>query len=92
MFHKLRYIIKGRVGPFILIEDTFSYTRKECVGKQISPKEIPLGTGDPLKETKNVLEDENDKQVHTIIGGILKKKEIPRDKMINRYARAQEIH
>ena len=55
----------GRVIPFTLIGKTFSYTSKKSVGKQIPSKEIPLGTGGPLKETKNMLEDENDKQVCT---------------------------
>ena len=43
-------------------------------------KDIPLGIGDPRKETKNMLEKKNDKQVRTNIGGTLKDKEVPRDK------------
>ena len=48
-FHKVRDIIMGRVSPFTLIEDMFSYTRKERVGKQILSKDIILGTREPLK-------------------------------------------
>ena len=40
-------------------------------------KEIPSVDGEPLKETKKMLEDENDKQVGTIIGGPLKNNEMP---------------
>ena len=53
----------GRVSPFTLLENTFSYTSKERVGKQIPSKDIPSGTGEPLKETKNIIEDENHKEV-----------------------------
>ena len=49
------------------------------VGKHITSKDIPLGTIEPLKETKKILEDENEKQVRTIIGGPLKNKEMPKD-------------
>ena len=49
LLHSFRDIIMERVGPFTLLEDIFSYTSKECVGKQIPPKEISSGTGDPLK-------------------------------------------
>ena len=70
----------GRVSPFILLEETFSYKRKERVGKQIPSKCIPSGTVEPLKETKDMLEDENDKQVLMIIGRPLENKEILRDK------------
>ena len=35
LIHKFRYIIMVRVVTFTLIEDTFSYTRKEHVGKNI---------------------------------------------------------
>ena len=80
LFHQFRDIIMGRVSPFTLLEDTFSYTIKERVGKKILSKEIPLDTGDPLKETKYMLEDENDKQVHTSTGGSLKNKNMRRDK------------
>ena len=38
LFHNFRYIIMGRVIPFTLLEDAFSYTSKERVGKQIPPK------------------------------------------------------
>ena len=48
LFHKFREIIMGRVSPFTLKEDTFSYTIKESVGKQVPQKEIPLNTGEPL--------------------------------------------
>ena len=44
-----------------------------------------MGAGDPLKETKNMLEDENGKQVRKITEGKLKKKEMPRDKGGNGY-------
>ena len=50
-----------------------------AVGKQIPSKEIPSETGDPLKETKNMIEDENGKEVSTSTRGTLKKKEILRD-------------
>ena len=60
-----------RFSPSTLLEDTFSYTSKERVGKNIPSKYIPSGTGYRLKETKNILEDENDKQVRTITGGPL---------------------
>ena len=42
-------------------------------------KYIPSGFREPLKETKNMLEYENDKQVRTITWGPLKKKEMHRD-------------
>ena len=38
-----------------------------------------MRTGDPLKETKDMIEDETNKQVHTRIGSILRNKEILRD-------------
>ena len=79
LFHKFRVIIMGRVRPFTLIEDSFSYTRKERVRKHISSKYISLGTGKTLKETKNMLEDKHYKQVRTSTGGSLKKKDMPRD-------------
>ena len=44
------------------------------VGEQIPLKDIPLGTGEPLKETKHMLEYENEKQVQKSTGGSLKKK------------------
>ena len=50
------------------------------VGTQIPSKRIPSGTGEPLKETKKMIEDENEKQVLTNTGGPLKKKEMPKDK------------
>ena len=46
----------------------------EFIGKQISLKEIPSGIGEPLKETKYRLEDENNKQVRMSTGDPLKKK------------------
>ena len=80
LFDKFRDVIMGRVSPLTLLEDTFSYTGKESVGKQIPSKEIPSGTGDPLKETKKMLEAKNDKHIQTIIGGTFKNNEILRDK------------
>ena len=59
LFHKFRNIIMGRVTTFTLLEEIFSYTSNERFGKQIPSKEITLGTEDPLKETKNISEDEN---------------------------------
>ena len=53
------------------------------VRKQIPSKEIPLGTGEILKETKNMLEDENYKQARTRIRGPLKNKEMIRDKLMS---------
>ena len=73
LFHQFRDIIMGRVSPFTLLEDTFSYTSKERAGKNISLRGNPLGTGEPLKERTNMFEDKNDKQVRTSIGGPLKK-------------------
>ena len=49
LFHKFRDIVMGKSSLFTLIENTFLYTITERVGKQIPPKEIPLGTVDPLK-------------------------------------------
>ena len=43
-------------------------------------KEIPSVDGEPLKETKKMPEDKNDKQVRTSTGGPLKKRDIPRHK------------
>ena len=77
--HKLREIIVVRVGPFKLLEEKISNTSKERVEKQIPLKDIPSGTVEPLKETENMLEDKNDKQVRTITGMLLKKEEIIRD-------------
>ena len=57
MFHKFRGIFVGRFSPFTFLEETFSYTRTERVGKQIPLKDISSGTGEPMKETKNMLED-----------------------------------
>ena len=79
LFHKFKEIIVVRVIPFTLLEYTFSYTSKDCVGKNIPLKDIPSGTREPLKETKRLLEEKNDKQLHTRTGGPLKKKEMPRD-------------
>ena len=44
-----------RTSPFTLLEEIFSYTSKEIVGKHIKSKLIPLGTGYPLKEIKRYL-------------------------------------
>ena len=49
LFRKFRDIIMGRVSPFIILEDKFSYTRNERVGKHITSKDIPSFTGYPLK-------------------------------------------
>ena len=49
------------------------------VGKHITLKYIPSGSGEPLKETKDRLEYENYKQVCTSTGGPLKQKDILRD-------------
>ena len=38
-----------------------------------------MGTGDPLKETKDMLEEKNNRQVHTSTRESLKKKEMLRD-------------
>ena len=73
LFHNFRGIIMGIVIPFTLLEKAFSYIRRDCVGKQIPSKYILLGTGELLKETKNMIEDENEKQVRTSTGGLLKK-------------------
>ena len=48
LFHKFRNIILGGVIPFTLLEDTFSYTSKEGVGKHIPSEYILSGTGEPL--------------------------------------------
>ena len=77
-FHKFGDIIMGRVIPFTLLEDTFSYTNKEPSGKHIPSKYIPSETGEPLKETKKMLEDKNQKQVRRSTEGKLKNKYIPR--------------
>ena len=50
-----------------------------CVGTQIPLKDIPSGTGEPLKETKKILEDESYKQVYTSTMGSLEKKDMTRD-------------
>ena len=59
------------------------YTSKERVGKHTPSKDIPLETGEPLKEIRKMLEEENDKQVHTSTGIPLKNSEIPNDKKEN---------
>ena len=51
--------------------------------KHIPLKDISLVTREPLKETKNILEDENDKQILMSTGGPTKKNYIPRDKKGN---------
>ena len=76
LFHKSRDTIMGMVILFSLHEDLFSYTRKYCVRKQTPPKENSLGTGEPLKETKDMLEGKNDKHIRKIAGEPLKNKEI----------------
>ena len=55
-------------------------SRYVIFGKQIPPKEIPSGTGEPLKETKKMIEDENDKQVRIITGDKFNKKEMSKEK------------
>ena len=50
LLHKFREVIMVRVSTFKLIEYIFSYTIKESVGKQIPPKNIPSGTGEPPKK------------------------------------------
>ena len=42
---------------------SLSYPWYESFGKYIPSKNIPSGPGEPLKETKNMLKGENDKQV-----------------------------
>ena len=74
LLHKFGDIFMGRVIHFTILEDSFSYKSKERVGKKFPSKEIPLGTGEPLKETENMLEDENNKQVRTVTGRPQKKK------------------
>ena len=51
----------GIFSTFTILENKFSYTIKESLGKQIPSKEVPLGTGEPQKEIKKMLEEENDK-------------------------------
>ena len=60
-------------------------TLANSVIKNISLKEIPLGTGEPLKEAKYMIEYENDKHVRTSTGGHLKIKRSSETKMINKY-------
>ena len=79
LFRKFRDIFMGRISDFTLLKNIFSYTSKERVGKNIPSKEISLRTGEPLKETKNMLEKENDKQVRMSIGGQLENKDMVRD-------------
>ena len=69
----------GRISNFTFLKNIFSYTSKERVRKKIPSKEISLRTGEPLKETKNMLEKENDKQVRMSIGGQLENKDMVRD-------------
>ena len=56
-----------------------TYISALIVGKKITLKAVPSGTGEPLKEIKDMLEDKNNKQVRKITGGPLKKKEMLRD-------------
>ena len=53
------------------------------IGKNIPPKEITLGNGEPLG--KKMLEEENNKQVRTSTISQLKKKQMLREKKINRH-------
>ena len=80
LFHKSGYIIMVRVSPLTLLEHKFSYTSRERFGKHIPSKEIPSGTGKPLKETKDMLKDENNKHVRTRTWVPLKKKQMLREK------------
>ena len=48
--------------------------------QNILSKDNTLGTGEPLKETKNMLEGENDKEIHTRIGRPVKKEDMLKDK------------
>ena len=50
------------------------------VSKHIPSKKIPSGTEEPLKETKMMHKDKNDKQVRTITGGAVKKNICPETK------------
>ena len=52
---------------------------------------IPLGIVETLKETKNVLEDENDKKVRTSTGDLLKDKEIPKDEKVKRVSTYSDV-
>ena len=53
-----------------------------------------MGTGDPLKEVKLMLEDENDPQVRKITGVPLKNKGMPRDRktILGKYLRCNGIN
>ena len=59
-----------RVSTYTLIEEIFSHSRKEHVGKYIPPK-----TGVPFIQ-KEMFEDEKEKQVRTKTGGPFKDKDI----------------
>ena len=59
LLHKFRDIIMRRVSPFTLLQDELSCTSKDCVGKNIPSRKTPSGTVEPLKETKNTLEEKN---------------------------------
>ena len=85
LLHKFREIIMGRFSPFTILENTFSYTSKKLVEKQIPLKEISSGTGEPLKETKNMLEEKNEKQVLTITA------EPPKNKYIPKYEEGKRV-
>ena len=41
-FHKFRDIIMGRVSPYILLKDIYSYSSNKRVGYQIPGKQIPF--------------------------------------------------
>ena len=64
-----------RVSTYTLIEEIFSHSRKEHVGKYIPLKYIPPKTGVPFIQ-KEMLEDGKEKQVRTKTGGPLKDKDI----------------
>ena len=68
-----------KVSSFTPLEYKCPYTSKERFGKHMPSKEIPSKDGEPPKETKKMLEDENDKQVGRIPGEPLKNIEMPRD-------------
>ena len=42
LFRKFRDIIMGRVSPYILLKDIYSYSSNKRVGYQIPGKQIPL--------------------------------------------------
>ena len=48
---------------YSVVKTPIERVRGRDVGKQIPSEQIPSGTGEPLKETKDMLEEENNKQV-----------------------------